>query len=135
MKEFHPLHPTKGYSLGLFFSNLVVDVVESINALVRTDDHHLPAVLSFEPGIRKTIKYDRIVYNFKEANVPGIAESLNAVNWVEVLAADDVDANVAAFYNVLDGALQNNVPLMRLKTSNFPAWCTSELKSWYINSQ
>ena len=122
MKQFYPIHPTKGYTLDLLFSILAVEGYEAADPLVRCDEHHIPAIFTFEAGVIKTINEDRIVYNFNKANIQGIVNTLNAANWCETLNADRVDENVSEFYKVLNGAVKDNVPLMRIKKSTFPAW-------------
>ena len=102
---------------------------EAADPLVRCDEHHIPAIFTFEAGVINTINEDRIVYNFNKANIQGILDTLNVVNWSETLNADSVDESVAEFYKVLNGAVKENVPLMRIKKSTFPAWYTAELKS------
>ena len=129
MKQFYPLHPNKGYSLDLLFSNLAVEGCISQDPLVRCDEHHIPALFTFEVGVKNLVKFDRIVYNFKKANVQGIVDTLNSVDWNVSLSADSVDDCVAEFYEVLNNAVSANVPLMRIKSSTFPPWYTSELKS------
>ena len=129
MKQFYPLHPNKDCSLELLFSNLAVEGSEALDPMVRCDEHHIPAVFTFEACVKDTIKVDRIVYNFKRSNVQGIVDTLNAVDWSESLNAETVDEFVSRFYNVLNDAVKENVPLMRLKNSTFPPWYTNELKS------
>ena len=77
-KQFYPLHPNKGYSLDLLFLNMAVNAFVALDPLVRCDEHHLPAIFMFEAGVKDTINFDRIVYNFKRANVQGIVDTLNA---------------------------------------------------------
>ena len=77
MKQFYPLHPNKGYSLDLLFSNLAVEEFEVLDRLVHCDEHHIPSVFTLEAGVKDSINFDRIVYNFKRANVQGIVETLS----------------------------------------------------------
>ena len=93
---------------------------EAADPLVRCDEHHKPAIFTFEAGVINTINEDRIVYNFNKANIQGIVNTLNAANWAVTLNADSVDES--EFYKVLNGAVKENVPLMRIKKSTFPAW-------------
>ena len=51
------------------FSNLALEVIEIIDPLRKCDDHRISAAFIFEANMRNTVKYDRIVYNFKRANV------------------------------------------------------------------
>ena len=80
IEQFYPLHPSKGYSLVLLFSTLVVECFEAVNPLVRCDEHHIPAVFMLEAGVINTINVDRIVYNFNKANVQRIVNILNTAN-------------------------------------------------------
>ena len=80
MKQFYPLHPNvpnKGCSLDLLFSNLAVEEFEVLDRLVHCDEHHIPSVFTLEAGVKDSINFDRIVYNFKRANVQGIVETLS----------------------------------------------------------
>ena len=44
MKQLYPFHPTKGCSLDLLFSTLVVESYEMVYLLFRCDEHHIQAV-------------------------------------------------------------------------------------------
>ena len=54
----------KQYSLDLIFTKLAVDVAEAIDPLIKCDEHHIPAVFTFEANTVETVNFDRIVYNF-----------------------------------------------------------------------
>ena len=75
MNQFYPLYPSKGYSLDLLFSNLVVEGYEVVDPLARYDEHHIPVVFMFEACIINTINVDRIIYNFNKSNVQGIVNT------------------------------------------------------------
>ena len=128
MKQYYPHHPAKGYSLDLIFSNLALDLTEAIDPLIKCDEHHIPVVCTFEANKFETVNFDRIVYNFKKANVEGILNALKNVDWNAAFDVNDVDDNVSKFYRVLDDTIKDNVPLVRIKASHFPPWYDSSLK-------
>ena len=115
MKQYYPQHPVKSYSLDLMFSNLAVDVTEAIDPLIKCDEHHIPAVFTFEANTIETINFDRIVYNFKKANVQGISEALKNMYWEAAFADNEVDKNVSKFYQVLNETVKDIFSLIRLK--------------------
>ena len=112
MKQYYPHHPVKGYSLDLMFSNLALDLTEVIDPLIKCDEHHIPVVCTFEANTVETVYFDRIVYNFKNANVEGISDALKNVDWDAAFAVNDVDDNVSKFYKVLDETIKIMFPLL-----------------------
>ena len=98
------------------------------DSLVRCDEQYILAVFTFEAGIKDTVNFDRIVYNFKRANAQGIVDTPNSIDWKISLSAENVDC-VSEFYKVLNDAVNVHVPLMRIKNSTFPPWYTSDIKS------
>lgn len=106
MRQFYPQHRAKDYSLYLMFLNLALDITEAIDPLIKCDYHRIPAVFTFEPNKVDTVKYDRIVYDFKRANVQGISDALKDVDWEAAFADIDVDDNVSKFYQVLNEAVK-----------------------------
>ena len=83
------------------FSNLTLDVTQAIDLPLKCHDHHIPAVLTFEANMVDTVKYDRIVYNFKRISAQGFSDALKDVDWESAFADNDVDDNASNFYQVL----------------------------------
>ena len=128
LKQHYPVHSQKGYTLDLLFSDTVIETIKSLDSLVKCDTHHESAFFSFDMGLQQYVDYERVVYNFNRANFSGISESLNQVDWDNELDHANIDTCVSNFYDMLNVAIEENVPKMKLTANHFPPWYTAELK-------
>ena len=68
------------------------------------------------------------MYNFNRANFSGISESLNQVDWDNALEHANIDTCVSNFYDMLNVAIEENEPKMKLTANHFPPWYSAELR-------
>ena len=124
----HVRFPTRKHNiLDLVLSSdpNVVDTVESIGKLGASDHD----ILAFEVSCSVNIPHSvELVPSFSKANLDGISEFLNEINWLEMLDGLNAVDSWKGFRDVVDQVMKVHVPWKKRRyKNNRPSWMTREV--------
>lgn len=142
--QYFPVHPNKGYTLDLFFSNLEnvnIDSCECTDSLIVTDRHHqyLEANIKFFGSYQNNNNFFRTKNknfntdfnsnrNYFLANFDQINIDLLETDWDSLSIFTDVNLMVNKFYSLIYKNISDNVPLKTNFKHAFPSWFSDDLK-------
>lgn len=76
----------------------------------------------------RTVTFEPIRYDYRKADINGIAEILTSIDWTNTLDPDDVNVAVQTFSNILSYAIDRHVPKKAILPPDRIPWQTNELK-------
>ena len=126
LQQFLPICDKKGYTLDLLFAPPdLISPIDLREQLLPTDSHHTSHFCKLQhDSIISSTTFKR---NFSAANYDTIVSDLCNANWDSVLLDEDLDANVNNFYNILNKAVTDHVPLVKSSPGSYPIWYDHEL--------
>lgn len=88
------------------------------------DNHHPPLeiIVDFLDFIISSVDHSDTIFNFRKANMSGLSQHLQSLNFEHITAAPDVDISVELFYNLVHDAFKKFVPYKKTRTNNHPPW-------------
>lgn len=119
-----------GVFLDLLFSYQKYVVTPAVDTLLDPNYHHISYCFCFPiNNTAKSLQYDICYYDYKNANWVGINDYFASVDWSSLYECKYVDYALQIFYDTVYYAISIFVPIKRFKSSHFPPWFSSELKS------
>ena len=106
-------------------------VPASDSLVIGDPDHHESAFFKINGlGLEPTDSdsENKPLKNFAKANYEVISANLD-IDWDSFLECG-VDEGVSRFYAVVNEAIDNNVPDIKVKSDTYPIWYTNELKNF-----
>lgn len=117
--------------LDLVLSSLTsCDVSASTNNLVNIDRHHPPLNIDVNLPFKTRLPYvtNNLRPNFFKADYNKIQEYINSQDWDHLIGnMTNVNEMVEVFYETLQFAIKNYVPLCTPKSKHFPPWFNKEI--------
>lgn len=121
-------------SLDLIFTNFTDSfrIYESDIPFVINDIHHKPIEIVCDIRFKKNnfMAEEITSYDFKNANISGLSDYLDGIDWYLVFTDNDININVEKFYEIVYIGFDIFVPKRIFKKrGNYPPWFTDELIS------
>lgn len=132
--QHYPVHPAKGYTLDLVFSDIPgLSTPTFHDQLIKTDSHHEHLFIEISKCVEIDLQFKTHSLDFSRVNYSIVNEDLASIDWNNILSnnalnAQNLECKVNSFYESIYGVLRKFVPLKRLYSGNFPYWYSNELK-------
>lgn len=119
-----------GKILDLVVSNFDLHIKNTTEKIVNEDDYHPALSIKFSSDGIKFIKPIRTFKrNFMKADFEPINNKLSTFNWSTELDYNDVNSALERFNFILNDILNDHIPLIKPRSSDFPKWFSYKLIS------
>jgi hypothetical protein len=129
ISQYNQLCNYAGNTLDLAFSNLPLNIEKSV-PVVREDPAHPPFSVEILDLTAKPLREaSNARYNYRKADYEYLNKHFANANWAELLRIGSVNELTGTFYNLVNEAIKNYVPLVRQRDPNrsYPIWFSSSL--------
>ena len=101
-----------------------------VRALSHSSCHHQIIHCTFNPNIVYLPPYQRLLWNYKKADVSKIQKALKLVNWDRLLDNKNVDSQVLILNDIILNIFRNFVPNKYVTFDDKdPVWMNENIKS------
>lgn len=131
LQQYNHVKNNIGRSLDLILSNMShnkISVLEDSDPLVHIDVYHPALLVQVDAKPLKYLDENRLPkLNFFRANYDEINKLLQCTDWMSEFEPLNVEGATERFYELMSSML-DHVPKVKLSSSRFPCWYSTELK-------
>jgi len=119
--------------LDLIFCNCIehFEILAANNLLTHNEIHHtaMEIILKIDKPLINSINSGTSKLDFSRVNFDFLCESLDIINWDQVLDTTDLDLMVERFYGIVGQIISDNVPTRRSRCYSHPPWYDRNLRN------
>lgn len=120
----------------VFSQSCLVTVNYAYDLLLPVNYHHNAFTVYFQVEQSKDfLSFDNAYFDFKSVNFSEFNNYITSIQWDCLYSMSDINQALQYFYEIIYDAIYKFVPIKRFRSSNFPVWFSSQLKTLVIEKK